>query len=312
MRDTSAKNVKLGVFLALVPCVLWGILPIGLKLVLETIDPYTVTWYRFISAFIVLGIVLVYKKRIRQLSKLDGKGRFELVFAAIFLGANFVLYIVGLHYTTPSNSQVVIQLGPMISLLGGVFLFGEPYAPRQWVGFCLLLGGLGLFFESQIHALLNHWQQYVWGTLLVAMAAVVWAFYSLLQKKLMRILTSEVILWVIYGISALGLSYFAKPGLVAELNTTQIIALIFCCANTLVAYGAFGLALDHLEISKVSAIVAVNPLIAVLSSCIAMRIWPGKIVEYSLGWEEWAGATLVVVGTVLASWKGKKRTRQIA
>ncbi len=43
-----------GLSLAMVTAVLWGILPIKLKLVLQTMDPVTVTWYRLFSSGLVL------------------------------------------------------------------------------------------------------------------------------------------------------------------------------------------------------------------------------------------------------------------
>ncbi|HCP02937.1 MAG TPA: EamA family transporter, partial [Pseudomonas sp.] len=39
-----------GFLLALTTTLLWGVLPIMLKEVLKVMDPYTVTWYRLLSA----------------------------------------------------------------------------------------------------------------------------------------------------------------------------------------------------------------------------------------------------------------------
>ena len=43
-----------GFLLALTTTLLWGVLPIMLKEVLKVMDPYTVTWYRLLSAGLVL------------------------------------------------------------------------------------------------------------------------------------------------------------------------------------------------------------------------------------------------------------------
>jgi len=57
MHKTSGRW-KLGFALALSTAMLWGVLPIALKIALKSVDPYTVTWYRFASSGVVLGIVL--------------------------------------------------------------------------------------------------------------------------------------------------------------------------------------------------------------------------------------------------------------
>ena len=49
---------RLGLLLALTTAVLWGLLPIALKVVLARLDPYTITWYRFAASALVLGTVL--------------------------------------------------------------------------------------------------------------------------------------------------------------------------------------------------------------------------------------------------------------
>ena len=46
----SSGRWAYGLFLALVTALLWGILPIKLKQVLQVMDPVTVTWFRLVVA----------------------------------------------------------------------------------------------------------------------------------------------------------------------------------------------------------------------------------------------------------------------
>ena len=41
---------KLGLLLALVTAACWATLPVALKITLEQVDPYTLTWFRFVLA----------------------------------------------------------------------------------------------------------------------------------------------------------------------------------------------------------------------------------------------------------------------
>jgi drug/metabolite transporter (DMT)-like permease len=44
--------------MALTAAILWGVLPIALDVVLEYLDVYTLTWYRFAAACLTLGVIL--------------------------------------------------------------------------------------------------------------------------------------------------------------------------------------------------------------------------------------------------------------
>src|SRR3990167_7511785 len=48
-----------GLFLALLTAVLWGVLPIKLKEVLQVMDPVTVTWYRLL----VSSSIFIFRER---------------------------------------------------------------------------------------------------------------------------------------------------------------------------------------------------------------------------------------------------------
>ena len=53
-----------GLFLTMVTALLWGILPIKLKQVLQTMDPVTVTWYRLFSSGLILLLWLAASRRL--------------------------------------------------------------------------------------------------------------------------------------------------------------------------------------------------------------------------------------------------------
>ncbi len=77
--------------------------------------------------------------------------------------------------------------------------------------------------------------------------------------------------------------------------------LAFCSANTLVAYGAFAAALEHWEASRVSAVLALTPLATLAFSVAAARFAPAQFATETLSWTSWAGAALVVAGSLLTA-----------
>jgi drug/metabolite transporter (DMT)-like permease len=74
--------------------------------------------------------------------------------------------------------------------------------------------------------------------------------------------------------------------------------LIFCGLNTLVAYGAFAESLEHWEASKISAVLALAPIITLLAVDVVALLFPNLISpEYITGLGV-LGAVLVVAGSM--------------
>ncbi|HEY9618649.1 MAG TPA: DMT family transporter, partial [Microcoleaceae cyanobacterium] len=248
----SSGRWQLGLSLALFTASLWGVLPIALKLVLQAVDVYTVTWFRFLISFSLLIAFLAARGRLSELQKLRTARLELLAIATLGLALNYLLFMQGLHQTSPTNSQVIIQLAPIFLALGAIFIFKERYTLKQWIGMGLLTLGLSLFFEDKLRLLVTTSNQYVIGSGLLVLAGLVWAFYALAQKQLLQHLSSQVIMLVIYGGSALLFAPAASPETLLQLTPTQWGMLLFSGFNTFLAYGSFAEALDHWDASRVS------------------------------------------------------------
>jgi len=89
------------------------------------------------------------------------------------------------------------------------------------------------------------------------------------QKRLLREWNSAQVLWLLYVGGALLLTPLAHPSQLRALNLAQGGALLFCCANTLIAYGAYAEAMHLGEVTRVSATVAISPIFTSLASVAA-------------------------------------------
>ena len=296
-----------GLLLAGVTAACWATLPVALKLTLEQLDPITLTWFRFLIAAGVIGGWLAAGGGLRQFARLDRRGWALLVVAAFMLIGNYVFYLIGVQHTSPANAQLLIQLAPLLMALGGIFVFGEPYRLGQWCGMTITALGLGLFFRDQLagHTIPLH--AYLVGSGAVILAAMVWATYALIQKQLLLRLTSPAILLAIYVIASVVLLPLSRPTALPTLDLRHGLLLGFCAINTLVAYGAFAEALEHWEASRVSAILAVTPLLTILVVAGVHAFWPEVIsLEHVSAWG-FVGAALVVVGSAMSSLLGGAR-----
>ena len=292
---------QLGLSLASLTALMWGLLPVALKALLDKMDPYTITWYRFLVAATILGGFLARKRRFPALSRLGWRGRSLLIIAILGLVGNYLLYLVGLNWVTPATSQMVIQLAPMFLLLGGLVFFHESFQRGQWAGFVVLIAGLVLFFNDRFADLASGGGTYYAGVVITIVAAVSWAAYALIQKQLLRVYDSEQILVLIYAAAVVLILPLISVRQLLLLNRVQLGLLLFCCLNTLVAYGAFAEALVHWDASRVSAVLAIAPLFTLLAIWAVSRWFPDYAVPEHLDFLSVIGAFLVVAGSMAAA-----------
>jgi drug/metabolite transporter (DMT)-like permease len=292
---------KLGLAFALVTAAFWGVLPIALTIVLSTVDPVTVTWLRFLTAALVLGGILAGFGQLPKLSTVGGKGWFVLGLALCGLAGNFVIYVIALGHASPTINQVVTQLSPILLMVGGIVVFHERFSWIRWVGFALLLVGLPLFFNHRLPELLDWHSGLGLGVALLVLCSIVWAAYGLAQKWMLRRLQSQQILLLLYAASAIVLTPAAHPASILKIDTLQFWMLVFCCLNTVIAYGAFAEALKHWEASRVGATLTLTPLFTMISMWILEHTTPGLVKPEQLNALSVLGAMVVIGGSMLCA-----------
>jgi len=307
---TSSGRWLYGLSLTLVTAVLWGILPIKLKVVLEGMDPITVTWYRLLVSGLILFAWLASRRGLPAFRPLGRRGGGLVVLAVLGLVSNYVLYLFGLRMLSPGTTQLVIQIAPILLMISSVFVFRERFSLGQTLGLLILIVGFGLFFNQRLGELLTSLTTYTAGVLTVVLAAVVWVVYGLAQKQLLTQWNSFQVMMVIYLACAVLLTPWAHPLQALQLSPLQGWLLLACCLNTLVAYGAFAEALAHWEASRVSAALSITPLITFAAVAVASLLWPLYVVPEELNWIAYAGALVVVAGSALVAlgaslWAGR-------
>lgn len=297
LHQTSGRW-RLGLVLSLVTAFLWGILPITLAVTLQALDVYTVIWFRFLMAFGLLAIYLAVRQQFPTFQQLRSASLGLLAIATLFLGLNYLLFLQGLLQTSPTTAEVLIQVAPVLMGLGAIAIFKERYTLHQWVGLGVLTLGFALFFHEQLKTIITAQATYLLGNGILVLAAVAWVIYALTQKQLLQKLPSSTIMLVIYGGCAILLSPLAKPQPLLTLSPLHLSMLLFCGLNTLMAYGAFAEALDHWEASRVSAVLALAPLITLVSVWAVSLITPTLIAPEHLTVLAVFGAVFVVMGSI--------------
>lgn len=299
------SNYSKGIFFALSTALLWGFLPIVLKVSLSRLSPLDVSWFRFAFAFIVmLGYHLILKPTGLSIIK---KPPLFLILASICLGLNYLGLISGVHHTTPAIAEVFIQSGAIFLAIVSFIFFGEKASPRQMFGILVVISGLGIFYWNQILVLADNIGQYQKGVFFTLFAGTMWTCFAIFQRKLVRKYDPMQLNLVIFGIPAIGFLPFVNFSMFAELSLGMWGVIIFLGANTLIAYGALAYALKFLDASKVSVIITLNPIITFSSLAILMAMEVAWVVEENFTLISILGAIMVVIGSVLTIMKARSK-----
>lgn len=300
-RHVTSGRWGLGLVLSLFTIFVWGGLPIVLKIMLISLDAFTMTWYRFVVAAVLMALIVHRQGHFTLIRQL--KGGYALVFLASVLGFScaYVFYPQSLQYISPSAAQVINQISLLFLLLGAMLIFHERMTLIQMMGLLLLTGGIVLFFNDQLSELLSGTSTMTPGILWVTAAAFALSTYTLTQKQLLQILPTSVILFLVYLVGSLLILPFVRFESLLAQDTGQMILLNASAVISLVAFVTLVESLKHLEIFRVSMVLAVVPLVTVVDMMIVAPLIPGLLQPEDLNLLSISGAVLVVIGSILGN-----------
>ena len=299
-----------GIIYASITALLWGFLAIALKVSLEDLPPVSVVWFRFTFAFVLLALYFLITSR-KQFG-IFRKPPFILIVAGVMLGLNYLGFISGVHYTSPSNAQVFIQLGPVLFALSGIIIYREKVTWQNIAGFILVLGGLTLFYSEQIGQMLVVDRFYNRGIAWVIFGAVAWSVFATFQKKLVQSFSTGQLNMFIYGLCALLFLPFVDFDALPGLSWGMWLLLVFLGLNTLVAYGSLAMAIKYLEANKVSVIITLNPIITFITMAILGEMQVNWIAYEHFSVAGVLGAITLLSGALLVIlFSGRKKKREV-
>ncbi|OFX57456.1 MAG: hypothetical protein A2066_21105 [Bacteroidetes bacterium GWB2_41_8] len=254
------SNQAKGILYTLITVLMWGVLAIALKVASQEIDSPTIVWFRFSLAFSGMFVWMAVSNP-KEL-KILYKPSWLIVISSLALAWNYIGFMLGIQYTSPSNAQVAIQSGPVLLAVFGIFFFKEKISRIQIIGFLLTIIGFWIFYQQHVGAVPEGQEgQYTKGMLITLTGAVAWAIYAILQKKLVLSYSVGTLNVFIFGLPVLLYLPFVDFASLAHLSFGYWALLVFLGANTLISYGCLSLALKYLEAGKVSVIIVLNPII---------------------------------------------------
>jgi len=275
---------------------IWGETFVSTKMLLNAgLMPADIFFYRFLLAYVLTWFVSYKRLFCRNLTD-------ELTtFALGVLGGSlyFLTENMALVYSTASNVAILLSSCPLLTaLLLSIFYKSERLSKKQIFGSLLaFLGMVMVVLNGQLILHLNPR-----GDALAIGAAVCWAFYSLLMKRVMHKYSSWFITRKVffYGLLTI-LPYYA---LVSPLNTDVNILSRPVVYGNLLYLGAvasmFCYIMWNWTLSKLGAVKATNYLY--LQSLFTM-VFASLILHERITWMAIAGAAILILGMIRAERK---------
>lgn len=290
----------LGFFLALTTAIMWAALPVALQPVLTALDAQTIVWFRFVSATVGLFFLLFFAKKLPKFTAC-GKRELGLIgLGVIGLAGNFFLFNYSLNYIPATASQVLSPLSSFSMMLSGIVIFKERLGIHHKLGIFLLVSGLLMFFNDKF-ADFGAMNSFAVGIVIGISASLIWVLYGLAQKFLSATFTAQQSLLMIFIGCTAAMTPFASPTQTTALSDFALYCLIFCCLNTIIAYGCYSEALSRWEVSKVSMLMPQIPILTLIFSEIAHLLAPQHFPHTELNVLSYIGAVVVVLGALCAA-----------
>ncbi|RPH58332.1 MAG: DMT family transporter [Chloroflexi bacterium] len=177
---SSHSHSLFGLFAGLSAAAIWGGMYVVSKVVMETMPPFVLLTLRLILGAAVLFAFIQWRGGIRadrpQFWQVFGVG---LIGYGISLGFQFV----GTKLSTAANGSLVTSATPAFVLLFAALILGEKITFRRLLA--LIVASLGVLAVIDPRtAELN--PDLFWGNLSLIGAAITWALYSVLIRKVTR------------------------------------------------------------------------------------------------------------------------------
>ena len=285
------KHIK-GHIAAFITIIIWGTTFISTKILLVDFKPIEILFFRFLLGLIAL--IIVCPKRLKSTT-----AKQEITFAAAGLCGICLYYLlenIALSYTLASNVGIIISIAPFFTaILSHIFMKTEERLRINFfLGFIVAMAGILIISfngkELEIKPI---------GDILAIAAALVWAIYSLLTRKISSygyntIQTTKRIFayGIVFMIPTLFFFEF-NLDLARMTNIKYLFNLIFLgLGASALCFVTWNYAVKLLGAVKTSVYIYMVPVITIVASAIVVR----EQITLAMG----VGTALALVGLILS------------
>src|SRR5688500_7435853 len=192
MQSISQKHSITGLVAGLGAASIWGGMYVVSKVVLEVIPPFALLSIRLLMGAMTLGLVILFRKN----KPIFTHEQFwkSLLVGFVGYGISLGFQFVGTKLSTASNGSLVTSATPAFVLIFAPFLLGEKTTTRRIIALVISTLGVLAVIDPRTAELSPG---LFWGNMSLLSAALTWALYSVLVRKVSQsgdLLTSSTVM----------------------------------------------------------------------------------------------------------------------
>lgn len=226
MPDESSRHHKFIRLLLLVTVVVWGSTFVATKICLQYLSPAEIFGLRLLLAIPVLAGMIVTQKIKLMFSSAEWR---TLLLGSGVLTLHFLIQIVGLQYTTATNTGWIIAVTPLVIAVLSYFFLHESIRSADVVGILIATSGILLLMSK------GEFTTFTWlsstGDWLILATAHTWAIYTVVGRNVSR---SHNPIAVTFGfmlpaaiVMAVYMAFTSDWGKIVHLPLEPLIAIVF-------------------------------------------------------------------------------------
>ena len=276
-------------FSLLLVCILWATAFPGIKIALESFSAGHLTLARHIVASISFLFIMLFKKE----TLLPKKRDLPIFFLLGLLG--YTIYHTALNFgemrVSAGTASLIIATAPAFTSIVAFIILKDRLRFLAWLGIAISFVGVVLIvigensqFGINIYALL------------VLISAISAAFYTVLQKRVLKKYSAIQVTAYATWAGTIPLFLFAQglPSSIIHATTNALLATIYIgVAPSAIAYTLFSYAIANVQVSRVTSFMYLVPVFSLLFAWILLAEIPSIT---SL-----IGGVVAIIGVVLVN-----------
>ena len=295
---TILKTLLLGSFYATLSAMLGGSTFVFTRYVVDSIDPYTLSFLRYGLTGLILFLVSISVYMNKKFAKADLIPMCFLGLAMITLFPNFMA--LGLEYTTAARAGLLYATMPLCTIIIAYFFNIEKITLNKSLAVLLAILGVSFCMSERVD---NNFQDTLKGDFLMMIGVLSASCFTVFSGKYLKkygnipvmifvILIGTIlnlIIYMIFGNSIISL---------LEINKFEAAALLMLIIpGGVVMMYCWGKALQLISPTQAAISLGFNPLTAILLGSIILN----EEITFKLG----VGFISILMAIILANWKSK-------
>lgn len=285
----KAHSQAVGHAAAIFTIFVWGVTFISIKILFKDFSPVEVMFYRLALAWLALAAAWKVRPavglappkanlpRLRRprWNRQEFQDELKIIGAGLCGATLYMLFQnIALSYTLATNVSVLVSVAPLLTALVSRLFLGEKLKAKFFIGFAMAMAGIILVaFNGSVLLKLNPL-----GDLLSILAALAWAFYSVLIKKIsaqhtsLITVTRKVFLYgLLFLLPMLPLFHF-RLGLERLADWSNLLHLLFLgVVASALCFVTWNTAVKLLGPVKTSVYIYVIPVVTVVAAAVGLK-----------------------------------------